>query len=58
MLPQLKLIYDIINASDDGFGLPIKGVISKIKKFLLLGLVISISIGIGIGYLIFEVIIV
>jgi hypothetical protein len=58
MLPQLKLIYDIINASDDGFGLPIKGVISKIKKFLLLGLVISITIGIGIGYLIFEVIIV
>lgn len=57
MLPQLKLIYDIINASDDGFGLPIKGVISKIKKFLLLGLIISISIGIGIGYLIFEVII-
>jgi hypothetical protein len=58
MLPQLKLIYDIINASDDGFGLPIKGIISKIKKFLLLGLIISISIGIGIGYLIFEVIIV
>ena len=29
MLPQLKLIYDIINASDDGFGLPIKGIITK-----------------------------
>tara|TARA_Y100000748_G_C15181428_1_gene365751 strand:+ start:295 stop:471 length:177 start_codon:yes stop_codon:yes gene_type:complete len=56
MLPQLKMIYDIINASDDGFGLPIKGIISKLKKFIILGLIISISIGIGIGYLIFEVI--
>tara|TARA_Y100000766_G_scaffold62384_1_gene51672 strand:- start:555 stop:731 length:177 start_codon:yes stop_codon:yes gene_type:complete len=57
MLPQLKMIYDIINASDDGFGLPIKGIISKLKKFIILGVIISISIGIGIGYLIFEVII-
>ncbi len=32
MLPQLKMIYDIINASDDGFGLPIKGIVSKVKK--------------------------
>jgi|TARA_B100001113_G_scaffold36424_1_gene25877 hypothetical protein len=56
MLPQLKMIYDIINASDDGFGLPIKGIISKLKKFIILGVIISISIGIGIGYLIFEVI--
>jgi|TARA_B100000965_G_scaffold234576_1_gene196490 hypothetical protein len=56
MLPQLKMIYDIINASDDGFGLPIKGIISKLKKIIILGAIISISIGIGIGYLIFEVI--
>tara|TARA_B000000475_G_scaffold43112_1_gene32226 strand:- start:777 stop:953 length:177 start_codon:yes stop_codon:yes gene_type:complete len=56
MLPQLKMIYDIINASDDGFGLPIKGIISKLKKIIILGAFISISIGIGIGYLIFEVI--
>ena len=56
MLQQLKMIYDIINASDDGFGLPIKGIISKLKKIIILGAFISISIGIGIGYLIFEVI--
>ena len=47
MLPQLKMIYDIINASDDGFGLPIKGIISKLKKILLLGVIISISVGVG-----------
>tara|TARA_B100000900_G_scaffold398226_1_gene399376 strand:- start:5671 stop:5847 length:177 start_codon:yes stop_codon:yes gene_type:complete len=56
MLPQLKLIYDIINASDDGFGLPIKGLISKLKKIIFLGVVVSVSIGIAIGYIIFEVI--
>ena len=56
MLPQLKMIYDIINASDDGFGLPIKGIISKLKKIILLGVIISISVGVGIGYLIFVVI--
>ena len=56
MLPQLKMIYDIINASDDCFGLPIKGIVSKLKKIILLGLILSISVGIGIGYLIFEVV--
>jgi hypothetical protein len=56
MLPQLKMIYDIINASDDGFGLPIKGIVSTLKKIILLGLILSISVGIGIGYLIFEVV--
>ena len=56
MLPQLKMLFDIINASDDGFGLPIKGIISKLKKIILLGVIISISVGVGIGYLIFEVI--
>ena len=56
MLPQLKLIYDIINASDDGFGLPIKGIITKMKRLLFLAVMISILIGIGIGYLIFEII--
>ena len=56
MLPQLKMIYDIINASDDGFGLPIKGIISKLKKIILLGVIISISAGVGIGYLIFVII--
>lgn len=56
MLPQLKLIYDIINASDDGFGLPIKGIITKMKRLLFLVVMISILLGIGIGYLIFEII--
>ena len=56
MLPQLKLIYDIINASDDGFGLPIKGIITKMKRLLFLAVIISILLGIGIGYLIFEII--
>tara|TARA_B000000557_G_scaffold98912_1_gene80173 strand:+ start:413 stop:589 length:177 start_codon:yes stop_codon:yes gene_type:complete len=56
MLPQLKLIYDIINASDDGFGLPIKGIITKMKRLLFLAVMISILFGIGIGYLIFEII--
>lgn len=56
MLPQLKLIYDIINASDDGFGLPIKGIITKMKRLLFLAVMISIISGIGIGYLIFEII--
>ena len=56
MLPQLKMIYDIINASDDGFGLPIKGIVSKLKKIILLGVILSISVGVGIGYLIFEVV--
>ena len=56
MLPQLKLIYDIINASDDGFGLPIKGIITKMKRLLFLAEMISILLGIGIGYLIFEII--
>ena len=54
MLPQLKLIYDIINASDDGFGLPIKGIITKMKRLLFLAVMISILLGIGIGYLIFK----
>ena len=36
MLPQLKLIYDIINASDDGFGLPIKGIIQN-EKIIIFG---------------------
>jgi hypothetical protein len=58
MLPQLKLIYDIINASDDGFGLPIKGIITKMKRLLFLAVMISILLGIGIGYLIFEIILV
>ena len=56
MLPRLKLIYDIINASDDGFGLPIKGIITKMKRLLFLAVMISILLGIGIGYLIFEII--
>ncbi len=56
MRPQLKLIYDIINASDDGFGLPIKGIITKMKRLLFLAVMISILSGIGIGYLIFEII--
>ena len=56
MLPQLKLIYDIINESDDGFGLPIKGIITKMKRLLFLAVMISILLGIGIGYLIFEII--
>jgi len=56
MLPQLKLIYDIINASDDSFGLPIKGIITKMKRLLFLAVMISIILGIGIGYLIFEII--
>ena len=56
MLPQLKMIYDIINASDDGFGLPIKGIITKMKRLLFLAVMISILLGIGIGYLIFEII--
>tara|TARA_B100000900_G_scaffold264142_1_gene225321 strand:+ start:1897 stop:2073 length:177 start_codon:yes stop_codon:yes gene_type:complete len=56
MLPQLKLIYDIINASDDGFGLPIKGIITKMKRLLFLAVILSILLGIGIGYLIFEII--
>ena len=56
MPPQLKLIYDIINASDDGFGLPIKGIITKMKRLLFLAVMISILLGIGIGYLIFEII--
>ena len=56
MLPQLKLIYDIINASDDGFGLPLKGIITKMKRLLFLAVMISILLGIGIGYLIFEII--
>jgi len=56
MLPQLKMIYDIINASDDGFGLPIKDIVSKLKKIILLGVILSISVGVGIGYLIFEVV--
>ena len=58
MLPQLKLIYDIINASDDGFGLPIKGIITKMKRLLFLAVILSILLGIGIGYLIFEIILV
>ena len=56
MLPQLKLFYDIINASDDGFGLPIKGINTKMKRLLFLAVMISILLGIGIGYLIFEII--
>ena len=56
MLPQLKLIYDIINASDDGFGLPIKGIITKMKRLLFLAVILSVLLGIGIGYLIFEII--
>ena len=30
MLQQLKMFYDIVNASDDGLGLPIKNIISKL----------------------------
>ena len=56
MLPQLKMFLDIIDASGDDFGIPIKGIISKIKKTLLAAFILTIITGIGLGYLIFEVI--
>ena len=56
MLPQLKLFLEIIDASGDDFGIPIKGIISKIKKTLLAAFILTITTGIGLGYLIFVVI--
>ena len=53
MLPQLKMIYDIINASDDGFGLPIKGIVSKLKKIILLFGSIPLAIKVATVSLIF-----
>ena len=56
MLQQLKIFYDIVNASDDGLGLPIKNIISKLKRVIIGILIISMSIGIGLGYVIFVII--
>jgi hypothetical protein len=56
MLPQLKMFLDIINASDDGFGIPIKDMISKLYKMFLAAMILSVIGGIGLGYLIFVVI--
>ena len=56
MLRQLKMFLDIIDASGDDFGIPIKGIISKIKKILLAAFILTITTGIGLGYLIFVVI--
>jgi len=56
MLDQLKMFYDIIEASDDGLGFPIKNIVSKIKKFIFLIMFLCISFGVGLGYLIFGVI--
>ena len=56
MLPQLKRFLEIIDASGDDFGIPIKGIISKIKKTLLAAFILTITTGIGLGYLIFVVI--
>ena len=56
MLPQLKMFLDIIDASGDDFGIPIKGIISKIKRTLLAAFILSVIGGIGLGYLIFVVI--
>ncbi|MDA7555302.1 hypothetical protein OAR30_00655 [Euryarchaeota archaeon] len=56
MLPQLKIFLDIIDASGDDFGIPIKGIISKIKRTLLAAFILTIISGIGLGYLIFVVI--
>ena len=56
MLPQLKIFLDIIDASGDDFGIPIKGNISKIKRTLLAAFILTIISGLGLGYLIFVVI--
>ena len=56
MLQQLKMFYDIVNASDDGLGLPIKNIISKLKRVIIGTLIISVRIGIGLGYVIFVII--
>ena len=50
MLPQLKMFLEIIDASGDDFGIPIKGIISKIKKTLLAAFILTITTGIGLGY--------
>jgi len=56
MLQQLKMFYDIVNASDDGLNIPIKNIISKLKRVIIATLVVFVSIGIGLGYLIFVII--
>jgi hypothetical protein len=56
MLPQLKMFLDIVSTSDDVFGIPIKGMISKLYRVLLAAMIVSLIVGIGIGYLIFGVI--
>jgi hypothetical protein len=56
MLPQLKFFLDIIEASGDDFGIPIKGIISKIKRALFAAFILAVLAGIGLGYLIFVVI--
>lgn len=56
MLPQLKFFLDIIEASGDDFGIPIKGIISKIKRTLFAAFILAVLAGIGLGYLIFVVI--
>jgi|TARA_B110000263_G_C15215086_1_gene467145 hypothetical protein len=56
MLQQLKIFYDLINASEDGLGLPLKNIISKLKKVILATVILCVSVGIGVGYLIFVII--
>ncbi len=56
MLQQLKMFLDIVSTSDDVFGIPIKGMISKLYRVLLAAMIVSLIVGIGIGYLIFGVI--
>jgi hypothetical protein len=56
MLDKLKMFYDIIEASDDGLGFPIKNIVSKIKKVIFVTILLSVSFGVGLGYLIFVII--
>jgi len=56
MLPQLKMFLDIVSTSDDVFGIPIKGMISKLYKMFFAAMIVSLVAGIGLGYLIFVVI--
>jgi hypothetical protein len=50
------MFLDIVSTSDDVFGIPIKGMISKLYRVLLAAMIVSLIVGIGIGYLIFGVI--
>lgn len=56
MLPQLKMFLDIVSTSDDVFGIPIKGMISKLYKMFFAAMIVSLVAGIGLGYLIFVII--